>query len=243
VSGGCGRPALVLCSHGTSDPSGQAAVSALVGAVRVRAGVEVLETWVDVQHPQVDEVVTRTVSQGFSPVTVVPLLLSGGYHVHVDVARAAAATGVRATAALGPDPRLADVLRQRLVEAGAGTADAVVVAAAGSSDARAVADVDAVVAALQEQWAGPVAAGFGSMASRRSRKPSRGHGPSTPAAGWWWPVTCWPRGSSTTAWPPPAPTWSPSRWCRCAPTGPWWTPVWWTSSWNVREPLDGWAPD
>ncbi len=46
------RPALVLCSHGTADPLGQAAVSALVAAVRARAGGhEVLETWVDVQQP------------------------------------------------------------------------------------------------------------------------------------------------------------------------------------------------
>ena len=159
-------PALVLCSHGTADPAGQAAVSALVAAVRARLGdVEVRETWVDVQHPQVEQVVDEAVAQGFSPVTIVPLLLSGGYHVHVDVARAASADGVRATPALGPDPRLAELLVQRLREAGATEGDAVVVAAAGSSDARAVADVDAVAAAVRERWDGPVAVGFGSMAT------------------------------------------------------------------------------
>jgi sirohydrochlorin ferrochelatase len=160
------RPALVLCSHGTADPAGQAAVSALVAAVRSRlADVEVRETWVDVQEPQVEEVVGAVVAEGFSPVTLVPLLLSGGYHVHVDVARAAAADVVRATPALGPDPRLADLLLQRLREAGADDADAVVVAAAGSSDARAVADVAAVVDAVRAGREGPVGVGFGSMAT------------------------------------------------------------------------------
>jgi len=158
-------PALVLCSHGTADPSGQAAVSALVAAVRARAGVEVLETWVDVQHPQVAQVVRTAAARGLSPVTVVPLLLSAGYHVHVDIAAAAEAPGVRTTRALGPDPRLADLLAQRLTEAGARPDDAVVLAAAGSSDERAVADVEAVVALLRERRSGPVVAGYGSKAT------------------------------------------------------------------------------
>ncbi len=160
------RPALVLCSHGTADPAGQAAVSALVAAVRVRlVDVEVRETWVDVQEPQVEEVVGTVRADGFSPVTIVPLLLSGGYHVHVDIAQATAADDVRATPALGPDPRLADLLVQRLREVGTVDGDAVVVAAAGSSDERAVADVEAVVAAVRERWDGPVAVGYGSKAT------------------------------------------------------------------------------
>lgn len=159
------HPALVLCSHGTADPSGQAAVSALVAAVRARTGAEVLETWVDVQQPQVGEVVSDAVAQGFSPVTVVPLLLSAGYHVHVDIARAAAAHDVRTAGALGPDPRLADLVALRLGEAGASAGDAVVLAAAGSSDERAVADVATVVEALGTRWDGPVRAGYGSKAS------------------------------------------------------------------------------
>ena len=159
--------ALVLCSHGTADPLGQSAVSALVAAVRARAaGHQVLETWVDVQHPQVGEVVEHARAEGFSPIVVVPLLLSGGYHVHVDIASAVASVpGAAAAAALGPDPRLAELLVQRLRENGSEAGDAVVVAAAGSSDARAVADVAAVVDAVRERWEGPVSVGFGSIAT------------------------------------------------------------------------------
>ena len=161
------RSALVLCSHGTADALGQAAVSALVSAVRDRAaGREVLETWVDLQHPQVGVVVDNARAEGLSPIVVVPLLLSGGYHVHVDIASAvASAPGTTATAALGPDPRLAELLVERLRENGSRHEDAVVVAAAGSSDARATADVQVVVDAVRERWDGPVSVGFGAMAA------------------------------------------------------------------------------
>jgi sirohydrochlorin ferrochelatase len=59
------------------------------------------------------------------------------------------------------------VLHDRLVQAGADPASpstAVVVAAAGSSDARSVADVEATAALLQRSWAGAVTTGYGSAA-------------------------------------------------------------------------------
>ena len=72
---------------------------------------------------------------------VVPLLLAAGYHVHVDIARAVAdRPDVRSTGALGPDDLLVDVLVERLEAAGAERGGAVVLAPAGSSDARAQAD-------------------------------------------------------------------------------------------------------
>ena len=59
------------------------------------------------------------------------------------------------------------VLNDRLLAAGGDPADpttAVVLAAAGSSDPRSVADVDATAAALEERWTGPVTTGYGSAA-------------------------------------------------------------------------------
>jgi sirohydrochlorin ferrochelatase len=100
---------------------------------------------------------------------VVPLLLSGGYHVHVDIAGAvAAAPGTVAARPLGPDARLVEVLHDRLVSAGADPRDprtAVIVAAAGSSDTRAVADVENTAELLQGRWVGSVTTGFGSAAT------------------------------------------------------------------------------
>jgi sirohydrochlorin ferrochelatase len=75
----------------------------------------------------------------------VPLLLSSGYHVRVDLP--AQAEGVFVTAAVGPDPRLADVLAQRLREAGYDGGD-VTLAAAGSADPHSIADVETAAAQL-----------------------------------------------------------------------------------------------
>jgi sirohydrochlorin ferrochelatase len=123
--------------------------------------------FVDVQPPTVVDVVAQLTSDGRSAV-VVPLLLSGGYHVHVDIAGAVAgADSAVAARPLGPDPRLVEVLHDRLVQAGADPADprtAVVLAAAGSSDVRAVADVESTAALLQRRWAGAVSTGYGSAA-------------------------------------------------------------------------------
>jgi sirohydrochlorin ferrochelatase len=157
-------PVLVACSHGTRGPLGRRTVGALVAAVAAaRPGLDVEAAFVDVQPPQVGDVVRRVTASGRRAV-VVPLLLSGGYHVHVDIGRATADERATSTGALGPDPRLARVLLDRLGEAGARPGDAVVLAAAGSSDQRSGADVDQVAAAVRERWTGPVVVGHGASA-------------------------------------------------------------------------------
>jgi len=167
-------PVLVACSHGTDDPRGRHAIRGLVASVRAaRPGLEVREAFVDVQEPRVDAVVRTALDEG-RDVVVVPLLLSAGFHVHVDIAAAVAAPDAaaapRAVAAhaLGPDPRLIEVLARRLRAAGAGAGDAVVLAAAGSSDPRAARDVEAVVEGLRSGWtAGPVTVGYGAGCAPR----------------------------------------------------------------------------
>lgn len=146
-------PVLICCSHGTADAAGQAAVRDLVDQVRVsRPGLDVWQTWVDVQTPQLDEVVAA-LPAGRRAV-IVPVLLSTGFHVKSDIARAAVHPGVTATAPLGPDPVLARILADRLDAAGLRPGDAVVLAAAGSSDADsvpAVAQVATDLAALVDR--------------------------------------------------------------------------------------------
>jgi sirohydrochlorin ferrochelatase len=159
---------LVACAHGTRNPTGRRLIAELALAARaLRPGLQTTAAFVDVQPPTVVDVVGGLADAG-TPAVVVPLLLSGGYHVHVDIAGAVAAhDGARAARPLGPDLRLAEVLRSRLMEAGADERDpntAVVLAAAGSSDPRAVADVEDTADLLQRDWAGPVTTGFGSAA-------------------------------------------------------------------------------
>jgi sirohydrochlorin ferrochelatase len=162
-------PVLVACAHGTRNPTGRRLIAELALAARaLRPGLTTTAAFVDVQPPTVVDVVAQLSAEG-RPAVVVPLLLSGGYHVHVDIAGAvASAPGTVAARPLGPDPRLAEVLHDRLLASGADPTDpstAVVLAAAGSSDVRAVADVEDTAALLQHSWAGPVTNGYGSAAT------------------------------------------------------------------------------
>ena len=158
-------PVLVACAHGTRNPTGRRLIAELALAARaLRPGLGTTAAFVDVQPPTVVDVLAGL---GRSAV-VVPVLLSGGYHVHVDIAGAVQAhPDVLTARPLGPDLRLAQVLHDRLVVAGADPTDpttAVVVAAAGSSDPRATADVEDTADLLQRTWAGPVTTGYGSAA-------------------------------------------------------------------------------
>lgn len=170
------RPVLVACSHGTADPAGRAAVRAVVdGLAHARPDLDVREAFVDVQVPEVDDVVAQACAAQVGaagdssgpPVVVVPLLLSAGYHTHVDVRRAVRGRHAVAAGALGPDPRLVGVLLDRLAEAGADPQDAVVLAAAGSSDDRAAAAVERTAGMLRALRPGPVAVGYGSAREPR----------------------------------------------------------------------------
>ena len=158
------QPALVLCAHGTRDPLGRQTVREVLSAVAERLpGVEVLEAYVDVHGPEVAEVVAglpRTDGDAVAGV-VVPLLLAAGYHVHVDIAGAVAGRAdVRSAAALGPDDLLVDVLVERLAAAGAEPGCQLVLAPAGSSDARAQADSADMAARLHDRWGATVHLGY-----------------------------------------------------------------------------------
>ena len=159
-------PDLLAISHGTSSPAGQAAVAGLVAAVTgSRPKLAVHEGFVDVQQPDVPTVL-GALPEGRRSV-IVPLLLSAGYHVHVDLAEVAHATGATVAAALGPDERLVRLVARRLAEVGLTRDDIVVLAAAGSSDARAVADCVETASRLGGLLDLPVSVGFISAALPR----------------------------------------------------------------------------
>lgn len=156
-------------AHGTSSTEGQAATALLMRAVAdAHPTFDVRLGYVDVQQP--DPAATLGAVEPGRAVVVVPLLLSAGYHVHVDLTEAVQAETDRTvtlTGALGPDARLIDLLRLRLDEAGITDDDVIILAVAGSSDARAVADCHVVRAQLATLLARNVAVGFLSAASPR----------------------------------------------------------------------------
>lgn len=159
-------PALIAASHGTSDPRGRAAVAALVDAVGgSQPQLAVVGGFVDVQQPDVPGSIAAV--GGDDGIVVVPLLLSAGYHVNVDLAeaaRGASPLSVEVAPALGPDPRLIALLARRLDEAGMIASDRVVLAAAGSSDPGAVEDCLLVGRQLSTFIGRPVVVGFLSAA-------------------------------------------------------------------------------
>ena len=147
------NPTLVAVSHGTADARGQAVVRRLVESVRGRlTQVEVVQAFVDVESPSLTEVLAGV----DGPVTVVPLLLGAGFHVHVDIAdavRARRALGQPTATAgtLGPDDGLTGILAERLQRSELSDRDSVVLAVAGSSDVRARLGADRAAAQLSSR--------------------------------------------------------------------------------------------
>ena len=147
-------PLLLLASHGSRDPVAQRAVLQLVAAATrelaaVRPETFVVGGFVDVQQPDVPQCLAE--AEPGRDTVIVPLLISAGYHVRFDLANAvadAAPRRVTVTAALGPDTRITAIVARRLAECGLRDGDRVILAAAGSSDANAVADCHAAGAQL-----------------------------------------------------------------------------------------------
>ncbi|GCE76219.1 sirohydrochlorin chelatase [Cellulomonas biazotea] len=161
-------PVLVGCSHGTDDLQGREAIrSILADVAATRTDLRVREAFVDVQVPEVAAVVADALAEQRGGVVVVPLLLSVGFHVKVDVAAAVDRPGAVASGPLGPDPRLVDVLVDRLHAAGLAPGDSVVLAAAGSTDPAGALAVEAVAAGLADRVPQPVTIGYGAGAQPR----------------------------------------------------------------------------
>ena len=161
------RPTLIACSHGTASEDGRRAIEGLVGHVRaILPDVRVEQAFVDVQTPKIADVVARVAAA--EAAVVVPLLLSTGYHTRVDIARAVEPfPHVVAAPALGPHDLLALVLEDRLIEAGLRSEDAIVLAAAGSSDPAAEADVRRMALRMGDLLHGSVSVGFAAGAEPR----------------------------------------------------------------------------
>ncbi|MFD1150544.1 sirohydrochlorin chelatase, partial [Saccharothrix hoggarensis] len=128
---------LVLVAHGTRDPAGAVVVEQIAALVRARlGGVPVRVAYADVRQPDV----TSVLSGLTGPAVVVPAFLAAGYHVRVDIPAQVAASGHPDAVVTDPiGPALLPALLARLSEAGWRQGDSVVLAAAGSSDPRALA--------------------------------------------------------------------------------------------------------
>ncbi len=142
----------VLVAHGTRDPDGALVAAALARRVGVRL------CFADVGRPGLAEVLAEV-----GPAVVLPAFLAAGYHVRVDLPAQLAATGRHDVILADPlcgHPGLSDAAADRLAAAGWRAGDAVLLAAAGSSDIRAQADVAQAADALSRRLGCPVDVGF-----------------------------------------------------------------------------------
>jgi sirohydrochlorin ferrochelatase len=169
-------PALITLAHGSRDPRSSATIKALVAEVRqLRPDLRIEPAFLELSRPSFGNVVDRLVKAGFDEIVVVPLLLSDAYHANVDVPNAVAEATVRheglqirVSGILGLEPSFLEVLDRRLREALRAARvrelDALVLAAAGSSDPLA----NQAVARLARVWGArhklPVTAAFASSA-------------------------------------------------------------------------------
>ena len=169
-------PALVALAHGSRDPRSAATIQALVGEVRaMRPDLRIEPAFLDLSRPSFPAVVKKLVRAGFEEIVVVPLLLTEAHHAKVDVPAAIAAVEadhenlkVRASNILGLESIFLEVLDRRmraaLKAARVRELDALVLAAAGSSDALA----NQAVARLARLWGArhklPTVAAFASAA-------------------------------------------------------------------------------
>ncbi len=148
---------LVLVAHGTRNPLGLDTITEIAAAVAEHVGA-VRTAFVDVLGPNPREVLADSAT----PAIVVPAFLASGYHVNTDLPARVAESGhpsVTITPALGPDPVLAAIMHGRLLEVGWSPGDAVVMAAAGSSDPAARAEL-VQAAELLAELVGEVHLGF-----------------------------------------------------------------------------------
>ena len=145
---------LVTVAHGTRAPAGNDVARELTRAAGAAIGLRATAAFVELCEPSLPEVLAASAE----PTLVLPLLLSTGHHVRHDLpaALSAAAGPVSLGAHLGPDALLARAQVDRLLRAGAGPGDPVVMVAAGSRDPAALDDLDLAAHVLAAEWGGPV---------------------------------------------------------------------------------------
>lgn len=159
---------LVAVTHGAPSSANREAVIRLVdGVASARPDLDVSISFVDASRSDVAAALGPDDDTG---AVIVPLVLSAGFHVRTGLSLgldrrgsgsgAGAVTGTRLAAELGPDDRIVEVLAERLGRLRIADTDAVVLAAAGSNDPRAVRECFETARRLGHRLGRSVTVGF-----------------------------------------------------------------------------------
>lgn len=149
---------LVLTAHGSADPRSSANAHAIAGHLRrLLPDTAVQVAFCELNTPNLIDVLADTAAGS----VVVPLLLASAYHARTDIPALIAQSGAEVIQAdvLGEDPRLLQVMRERLSTLGVSRFDSelgVVLTSVGSSHPAANARTAALAQTLFEgtRWAG-----------------------------------------------------------------------------------------
>jgi sirohydrochlorin ferrochelatase len=158
---------LIVVAHGTRRSYGLAMIADLAEQVSTALDGAVYVGFVDVLGPTPSELLSVG-ADAAAPAIVVPAFLSRGYHVRLDLPAHITASGhpdVTVTPALGPSPRVARILADQLGYAGWCPGDSVVLAAVGTSDPTARADLSTTAALLAALVRSPVKLAFAAAGS------------------------------------------------------------------------------
>ncbi|WP_082408924.1 sirohydrochlorin chelatase [Mycobacterium intracellulare] len=153
---------LILAAHGTRRAGGVAMIEDLAAQVSALLDRRVQVAFVDVLGPTPSEVLSQA-APGGRPAVVVPAFLSRGYHVRTDLPAHVADSGhpnVIVAPALGPSGEIARVVADQLAKSGWRLGDSVILAAAGTSDPRARADLHLTATTLSALVGSRVRLGF-----------------------------------------------------------------------------------
>jgi sirohydrochlorin ferrochelatase len=145
---------LVLTAHGSADPRSAVVTHAVAEEIRrLRPNLDVRVAFCERSEPNLVDVLAGLEGPG----VVTPLLLASAYHARVDIPAMIAESGredVLVADTLGEDPRLIEVLGERLAETGvAQPGTGVLIVAVGSSHAAANAATATLADSLPGEWA------------------------------------------------------------------------------------------
>lgn len=113
--------ALVIVAHGSRREGSQEGMEKLRQGIAARIPYPVYLAYLQFQRPTLEEVVEKLREEGIGEITVLPAFLSAGVHVLQDIPETLQAIRRRypelrlfLASPLGYDPRLVDILLERL---------------------------------------------------------------------------------------------------------------------------------
>lgn len=155
------QPTLILCANGTRDLGAAATVRRLARKVaRTRPGIDVIRAYADIQSPHVGDLAASLASADRSAV-IVPVLLCTGADVSESIASVVRRHPAVAAEPVGPDPALAQLVVDRLREAGAADGDGVVLVTGVNRTGAAREAASTAAEMVRARWVGPVELAFG----------------------------------------------------------------------------------